>query len=197
MEIQDMYNPDFVDQVRSILEEECINGLRVTKGQLLERLGLAIPDDASKRTLLESIVGGVVTLGLIKGYDSQPGIGGGFGLSGVERPKSGPTFPEGFVTKLQQVCDMHVTGGRNTNREELAKKMGIEPTPKNLNLISAAFKGNHVKGYSSKRGKGGITKDVTSAIVTPDSTPSPVTDISNEIVNDDAANSTQLATGSD
>lgn len=191
MEIHEMYNPEFVNQVRSILEEECVDGRRVTKGQLIEQLGINIPADASKRTLLESIVGGVVTLGLIKGYDSQPGIGGGFGLSGVERPKSGPTFPDGFVTKLQEACDTHVTGGRNTNREELAKKMGIDPTPKNLNLISAAFKNNQIKGFTSKRGKGGITRDVTSRITAPDNT-----DVTTEITSE-TENTPELATGTD
>lgn len=166
MNTNQIFNRDFVDQVRNVLSERCVDGAAVTRSQLCQILGIPVPSDKDKRMVLENTVGSLITLGAVEGYEMRHGRFGGIGKTG-ERPAktekgkrsktvnpSRVSFPEGFIEAAQSKLDELSADGSSVTRRKLAEAMG-QPGSDTENLISKAFKAGYFEGYTTKIGANG------------------------------------------
>lgn len=190
MNVKNIFNSDFVAHVVNTLDEKCINGETLTREELCQALDLASPlpekpsdpeapkgesdspawsayKSARARNLtVEAIVGSLITLDVIQGFDTRKGPGGGIGKVGEKRQAAAKDakkntrkeFPEGFLdnltTALNTLC---VEPGKCVPRRDIAKSMGT-PGSETDALISAALASGRVPGFGSQRGVGGGIK---------------------------------------
>lgn len=147
-----VFSDSFVNSVTAALNEGCPegSGTCMTRTVLAEKIGL------DKK--LECVLGPLVSLGHVEGYEVRKGPRGGIGRAGERPPKikstpSAPKLGQGFIDNLKTAlvicCD---DNGTPVPRPVIAKEMGIEGQEQ---LISAALKLDEFSNYSSKVGKGG------------------------------------------
>jgi hypothetical protein len=131
---------------------------------------------------LEAVVGALVGLNVITGFEGRKGPGGGIGKAGEKRVSATPKdangkkttraveFPEGFLAKLVETVETLcigteagsikaeggdlVTIGCSVPRRDIAKAMGLPGSDTEV-LISNALNSGNLPGFASKRGVGG------------------------------------------
>lgn len=205
--LHSIFAPEFLALVTDTLNAKCVDGEALTRAELCHELGLTEPllensdslsenakaagmtveafkDAKSHNLLVESVVGSLVGLEIIQGFEARKGPGGGIGKVGEKR-SAGPKdpskkaaknveFPEGFIdllsTTIEGLCTGNEPGtvkvgpkgtevtlhtiGCSVPRRDIAKAMG-QPGSDTEALISAALAAGHLPGFTAKRGVGG------------------------------------------
>lgn len=174
MNIRGIYSDTLVDNVTAILNAKCVGGAAVTRAKLCNELGLTEPltESSSKETksrnlAIETVIGSLITLDVISGFESRLGALGGYGKVGEKQPAAPKepgtkkvakpaTLPAGFLDKLKATLIDVCAGGKRVIRRDIAKAMGM-PGLDNENFISSAIAQGLLPGYDSRQGvKGGI-----------------------------------------
>jgi len=200
MKSVDIFSSDFVTAVTTKLDEVCVDGARITRGNLLRSLDVEVDD--KHRPAVEAVLGTAVSLGVFPGYDNAPGLDGGVGKVGVKAPKAakqGPkpvTFQDGFIDNLVSTLNKVLVGSTAMPRRDIAAAMG-SPGSDTEQLISAALRQGMLPDFESIPGaKGGVRRK---QVLTPVADPTPakeetaqaaeeVAAESPESVNDETAN---------
>lgn len=174
MKTVDIFSVDFVSTVTAKLDEVCVNGRRITRGNLLRALDVEADD--KHRPGLEATLGTAVSLGVFPGYDNAPGLEGGIGKVGVKAPKAakqGPkpvTFADGFIDNLTETLNKVLVGNAAMPRRDIAAAMGVPGSDTEL-LISAALRQGRLPNFESTPGaKGGVRRK---QVLTPVADPTP------------------------
>lgn len=174
MKSVEIFSGDFVTAVAAKLDEVCVNGVRITRGNLLRALDVEVDD--KHRPAVEAVLGTAVSLGVFPGYDNAPGLDGGVGKMGVKAPKAakqGPkpvTFQDGFIDNLIVTLNKVLIGNTAMPRRDIAAAMGSPGSDTEL-LISAALRQGMLPDFESIPGaKGGVRRKQT---LTPVADPTP------------------------
>lgn len=184
MNVKQIFDSNFVSSVQTLLDEKCVNGAALTRAELCKHLDLSVPDD-KQNLVLEGVIGALITLSVITGFESRKGPGGGIGKVGEKRVASPKekgaasakevTYPEGFLDKLDQTLStMCAAGMKPARRKDIATAMAM-PGSDTEALISAAIKDASGLGarYESQRGVGGGIKARSVAVPVQASTNAP------------------------
>lgn len=127
----------------------------------------------SRNAQIEAMLGSMVSLQVIPGYENRKGPGGGIGRVGEraakEKGKAAPRtvkFPDGFLNTLRDVLHTEIPMGSGSKtrltRKEIVQRMNtrdpsIQPGSDVENLVSAALRQGELEGYEAFRGvDGGI-----------------------------------------
>lgn len=182
MKIRDIFASEFVQFVTDTLNTKCVAGETLTRAALCLELGLtealvepaadapAAEKEASKEAkahnlAVEAVVGSLITLDVIDGFETRKGPGGGIGKVGERRAPAAKEpgkkgnrvveFPEGFIANLSSTLDTLCVDGKCIPRRDVAAAMG-KPGSDTEALISAALTaGGPVAGFETRRGVGG------------------------------------------
>lgn len=138
----DIFNPNFLDVVRTTLDKYCTNGKRLTRAELCKKLGLGDEMDQMMSIL--------VNQKFLPGYSISKNSGIG---KESDSKESGPVLEADFLTALNQALVKLIPGGGAVKRSELAQEMGM-PGSDTEAKISAAFKKSLCPGYVCNRGSG-------------------------------------------
>ncbi|HVI40061.1 MAG TPA: hypothetical protein VM577_05325, partial [Anaerovoracaceae bacterium] len=204
--LRSIFDVSFLALVTDTLNTKCVEGKSLTRANLCAELGLTEPlpetdslsdsakalgitveqfkDRKSHNLMVEAVVGSLISLDIIQGFEARKGPGGGIGKAGEKRAAGSKdpnkkatrnvTFPDGFLDSLSETVDKLCTGneagtvkvgekgsevslhtiGCSVPRREIAKAMGMAGSDTEV-LISAALAEGHLQGFISKRGVGG------------------------------------------
>lgn len=185
MNFTEIFNEKSINNIKTTLDEQCIDGRRLTRSELCHELRLTEPlnensskEDKAKNNTIEAVVGAIISMKVIPGYNSRQGKDGGIGKEVVEasdKPaKKGVKkveFPEGFISNLMQTLETlckDVCIPRKTIAEAMTLPEGVS-IEKALTFITAAMKAGMLPGYASKPGVGGgfYTTPVSTSSVIP------------------------------
>ncbi len=177
-----IFDSSFVTRVREALQAKCVNGEAISRTALCQELGLvagptpkltrkgrkqADPETlqaVQRQHAVEQVVGALVTLGALEGFESRRGLHGGIGRVG-EKPEAKVTAPKpvelpaGFVEKLSATLAKVCKPGVCVPRRDVAKAMKSPGSDTEL-MISAALKTGALPGFASKRGIGGGIRSI-------------------------------------
>lgn len=177
MDIKQIFNPEAINQITQTLNEQCIDGRRLTRAELCHELQLTIPlnDESSKEdkahnNTIEAVIGAVISMKVIPGFNSRQGKDGGIGkevvetaFSEEEAPKKAKKsakateFPEGFIVNMIQTMD-NMIKDKPVSRKAIAEEMTLPEDMdmfKATTLMTAAMQEGKLPGYASKPGVGG------------------------------------------
>ena len=183
MKIRDIFDSGFIGTVTATLDAKCVAGETLTRAALCHELGLTetLPElaaDASaedkeaakeaqaRKLAIEAVVGSLITLDVIEGFETRKGPGGGIGKLGERRAPSAKEpgkkgtrnveFPEGFIDNLSNTLNTLCVDGKCVPRRDVASSMGM-PGSDTEALISAALAENGplAADYKTRRGVGG------------------------------------------
>lgn len=172
MEIREVFDSGFIGTVTDTLNTKCVEGETLTRAALCHELGLTEPlaEDASKEAkahnmAVEAVVGALITLDVIEGFETRKGPGGGIGKVGERRSpgakepgKKGNRvveFPEGFIDNLSTTLDTLCVDGKCVPRRDVAAAMGMPGSDTEALISAALVPGGLVAGFETRRGVGG------------------------------------------
>ena len=179
MNFNDIFNSETITEIKNTLDLKCINGKRLTRSQLCQALALTSPleegaskEDRAKNNTIEAVVGAIISMRVIPGYNSRQGKEGGIGKEevstapkdkkvkkGAASAKKSISFPEGFIDNLTETMTRLCKDGiaqRKAIISEMTLPKGIDED-KAATLISAAMSQGKLSGFGSKPGsKGGF-----------------------------------------
>ena len=142
-----IFSNEFVSVVRSYLDSVCADGRTVNQAALCAAINL---DNKYK-----PVLGMLVPLGLLPGYNVRLGPCGGFVLENAATntiARNGNAgLADEFISNLRDVLNKYVptNGIARITRERIALAMGM-PGSKTENLISAAIKKGLCPGFATK-----------------------------------------------
>lgn len=172
MNINQIFAPSFITIVQDLLDQKCVSGAAVTRSDLCRYLDLSVPDSGDPKKnehlalVLDGVVGSLITLDVIPGFESRKGPGGGIGRVGEKRAPVAKekevstvkeaTYPEGFLSRLESTLNTMCVDAKCFRRKDIAQQMGM-PGSDTEALISSAIKDLSGLGarFESQRGIGG------------------------------------------
>ena len=120
MQVKDLFNDSTLAEIKAVLDAATVNNGSITRVALANKLGLAssleetgdglslserYPQEAkAKQAVIESVLGALISLEVIPGFESRRGPGGGIVKSNSEKSekKSGINFPPNFLENLEK-----------------------------------------------------------------------------------------------
>lgn len=205
MEIKEIFDNGAVSKVVETLNSKCVDGRRLTRAELCHELGLteALPENTTKdkkshNLAVEAVIGSLINLGIVEGFATKKGPGGGIGRigddsNGDKKVKNAQQkrveYPAGFLDNLRDVLNTLCVGDTRVGRKAIVKAMTLSEeidVTDAMNLLSSAKRDGHLPGYDSARGVGGgfyrvlASTETLAPVVTVGEPVSPVETASND-----------------